>query len=154
MGNSHDSIYFYYPSFGAAILFTLLFVPPFAWHLWSVAVAPRTHNYIRTRYYIPLLIGAAFEIVGYGVRCGSVKSPSDVGLYAASNSMIVVAPVFICASLYLLMKRLILATNEKTGVDGGQRILGIPPRWLPRIFIASDIFSLNDAVVRKRHRIE
>jgi hypothetical protein len=142
MGNPNDSIYFYNPSLGAAILFAILFIPPLAWHVWSVFFAPRTHGYVRTRYYIPLLIGAALEVAGYGVRCGSVKNPSDVGLYATSSSFVVIAPVFICASLYLLMKRLILATNAKTGDGKSQRILGISPRWLPRIFVASDCFSL------------
>ncbi|KAL1975576.1 hypothetical protein VTN31DRAFT_3968 [Thermomyces dupontii] len=146
------SIYFYDPSLGAAILFTVLYTPPFLWHLWCVAVAPRTRGYARTLYYIPMVIGAAFEVIGYAVRCGSTRSPNDVGLYASSATFIVLAPVFICASLYMLIARLVPSTtdDELSGQDDAEgekeqqklRILWIKPRWLPRLFVRSDIFSL------------
>lgn len=146
------SIYFYDPSLGAAILFTVLYTPPFLWHLWCVAVAPRTRGYARTLYYIPMVIGAAFEVIGYAVRCGSTRSPNDVGLYASSATFIVLAPVFICASLYMLIARPVPSTtdDELSGQDDAEgekeqqklRILWIKPRWLPRLFVGSDIFSL------------
>lgn len=147
-----ESIYYYDPSLGAAILFTILYTPPFLWHLWSVTVAPRTRGYSRTLFYIPMIIGAAFEILGYAVRCASTQNPEDVGLYASSATLIVLAPVFICASLYMLIARLVPSTtdNDPSGQEGAEgekdqkklRILWIKPRWLPRLFVGSDIFSL------------
>lgn len=92
------------------------------------------------------MIGAAIEIAAYAIRAVSVKKPDDVGLYATSASLIVIAPVLVCASLYILIGRLIgssLDTRERPGT--GKESLIFEGRvwsiWVPRIFVASDILS-------------
>lgn len=132
-----DSIYFYDPSLPASIVFTVLYVLPFLYQLYMTIIAPRMGKYTHTGYFIPILIGASLEVAGYGVRCGSVKRQDDIALYSVSSSLIVVAPVFVCASLYLLVGRLI--QFQLPDADSGRR--SKHARWLPRIFVTSDVLS-------------
>ncbi|WEW56309.1 hypothetical protein PRK78_001752 [Emydomyces testavorans] len=136
---SGDNIYFYNPSLPASVLFTILYVFPAAFLFYTTIIGPRTGKYGHAGYFVPLCIGAAMEVAGYATRCASVKQTDSIPLYATSASLVVVAPVFICASLYMLMGRLICAGIPE--VKSQQRVFGIAPRWLPRIFVTSDIIS-------------
>ncbi|KAK2798778.1 hypothetical protein FQN51_007454 [Onygenales sp. PD_10] len=146
------SIYFYPPSLAASILFTALYALPTIFLLYTTLLAPRRANpiYRHARFFIPLCIGAVLEVAGYAVRIISIKKPANIPLYAVHSSLVVIAPVFICASLYLLVGRLVRAGLASESGGGGddegkkgrnQRIFGISPAWLPRIFVASDILS-------------
>ncbi|KAF3385883.1 hypothetical protein DPV78_012447 [Talaromyces pinophilus] len=133
-----ESIYFYDPSLAASILFTILYMLPFGYHLYmSVLGRYFSGRYNRVGYFVPIMIGAGIEIVAYATRAASVKSPDDVGLYATSSSLIVIAPVLVCASLYILIGRLIGSTGKRPLLFGG-RVSSI---WIPRIFVTSDILS-------------
>ncbi|EER27519.1 hypothetical protein CPC735_028550 [Coccidioides posadasii C735 delta SOWgp] len=136
---SSGSIYFYDPSLPASILFTILYAFPAAFLFYTTIIGPRTGKYGHAGYFVPLCIGAAMEVAAYADRCASVKQPGSIPLYAVSSSLVVIAPVFICASLYMLMGRLIRAGIPEA--KGQQQVFGIAPRWLPRIFVASDIIS-------------
>jgi hypothetical protein len=65
------SIYFYSPSLVAAILFTALYTIPTIFTLHRI-------NNTRTWYFLCVIAGGVFEIVGYAVRIGSVKSVCNV----------------------------------------------------------------------------
>ncbi|EAS30864.3 RTA1 domain-containing protein [Coccidioides immitis RS] len=136
---SSGSIYFYDPSLPASILFTILYAFPTAFLFYTTIIGPRTGKYGHAGYFVPLCIGAAMEVAAYADRCASIKQPGSIPLYAVSSSLVVIAPVFICASLYMLMGRLIRAGIPEA--KGQQQVFGIAPRWLPRIFVASDIIS-------------
>ncbi|THC95421.1 hypothetical protein EYZ11_005108 [Aspergillus tanneri] len=58
------SIYFYNPSLGASILFTILYLFPTGYHLYTTILAPRKSTYNRAGYFIPILIGAGLEVAG------------------------------------------------------------------------------------------
>ncbi|KAK2796767.1 hypothetical protein FQN50_009448 [Emmonsiellopsis sp. PD_5] len=138
------SIYFYPPSLAASILFTALYALPTFFLLYTTLLAPRRANpiYRHARFFIPLCIGSVFEVAGYTVRILSIKKPANIPLYAVHSSLVVIAPVFICASLYLLVGRLVragLSSDDEKRRD--QRIFGISSAWLPRIFVVSDILS-------------
>lgn len=136
-----NSIYFYNPSLGAAILFTILYSITFIHHFYLTVIAPRqSGKYQHAGYFIPLLIGAGFEILGYATRCASVKQTDSSPLYAVSQTLVVVSPVLVCASMYLVIGRLI-RRGSSNGSDRKNRILGVSPRLLPRLFIFSDVFS-------------
>jgi hypothetical protein len=139
MADAPESIYFFDPSLPAAILFTILYAVPAGFLFYTTVIGPRTGKYHHARFFIPVCIGAVMEVAGYIVRCISVQRPRNIPLYAVSSSLIVLAPVFICASLYLLIGRLVRAGIPMQGKQ--QRILGISPHWLPRGFITSDILS-------------
>ena len=132
-----DGIYFYHPSQAAAIVFQVLFSILSGSHLFQSVIVPYRRA-IKHRYTIPLFIAAALSTAGYGVRIGSIQTPSDIGQYATSASLIVVAPIFVCATLYLqlayMLRHCIHDVKE-------QKVFGITPCWLGRIFISSDISS-------------
>ncbi|KAE8151634.1 RTA1 like protein-domain-containing protein [Aspergillus avenaceus] len=141
-----ESIYFYNPSLAAAILFTVLYLVPFLYHLYISFIAPYTGKYHHTGYFVPILIGAATEVGAYAVRAASVKTPDDVGLYATSATLIVVAPVLVCASLYILIGKLIRSSGRDSSPETETKeppllFERFSPSWIPRVFVTSDIVS-------------
>lgn len=132
-----QSIYFYDPSLAASIIFTILYLLAFIYHLHMSVIAPCTGKFSRTGYFVPVMIGAAIEVGAYAIRAGSVKKPDNIALYATSATLIVIAPVLVCASLYILIGRLIRSTGKLPLLLFGK----VSPAWIPRIFVASDILS-------------
>lgn len=142
-----ESIYFYNPSLAAAILFAILYLVPLIAHCYMLVVPRYRGKYQRIGYYILILIGTCLETAAYCVRAASTQQPWIIGLFATSSSLVVIAPVFICASLYILIGRLMRLspvgeeTNSKRG-GGASGCGNISPLWIPRAFIASDVISL------------
>lgn len=57
--------------------------------------------------------------------------------YAVSSSLIVMAPLLIAAACYICLGRLIICVLPR----GEERLLGLNPIWITRIFVTSDAFS-------------
>jgi len=125
------SIYFYEPSLAAAILFTVLYAIPTVFTLHRI-------NNTRTWYFLCVVVGGIFEIAGYALRIGSLKSPCNVGLYAASSSLIVIAPLLVAAGNYLMLGRLMLAVLP----ENNNKIIGLKPTLVTKIFVGIDIISI------------
>lgn len=152
-----SSIWFYSPSLGASILFTILYALPFTYYTHFYLTSPLPLSQ-KTTYYIPLLFGTGIEISAYAIRSASTKNQASIALYAVQSSLLVVAPVFICAGLYILFGGMVrpytstTTANSLPGAgpgtgteEGGQtrsRSKFKPALWMPRIFISSDILSL------------
>ena len=132
-----DNIYPYKPSLAAAAVFTGLYAVWLIWHTYLAFWLPRSQTY-KHRYTIPLFVATLLSTAGYLVRIISCNNLSSIPLYATSASYIVIAPIFVCATLYLLLKYLVNLCLP-TGPD--QVLFRINPRWLGRIFICSDVFS-------------
>lgn len=131
------NIYPYKPSLPAAALFTALYAIWVAWHTYLCFWLPRSQTY-KHRYTIPLFVAALLSFAGWLVRIINTNNLSSIPLYATSASYIVIAPIFVCATLYLLLKNLV---NLCLPLGPDQVLFGINPRWLGRIFITSDVFS-------------
>ncbi|KAJ3043477.1 hypothetical protein HDV00_004864 [Rhizophlyctis rosea] len=103
--------------------------------LWVIAAAIHIFLMIRhkTWYLIPFIIGALLETAGYGLRIKARQNPHDTPTYAAQHGQIVIAPVFLAASVYMIMSRIILHVGPTNSP--------IPHRWVTRTFIGCDIFS-------------
>lgn len=134
---SEENIYPYNPSLAAAIVFTALNGIWTLYHGYQCFWLPRTRTY-KHRYTIPLFVAGLLSFGGYLVRIFNVDELDSVALYAVSASYIVIAPIFVCATLYLLLKYLITLCLPQGRV---QYIFGLSPRWLGRIFITSDVTS-------------
>ncbi|RLL97347.1 hypothetical protein CFD26_107063 [Aspergillus turcosus] len=137
-----NSIYFYNPSLGASILFTIIYIIPLIYQSYMTFIFPRKSQTPHPNYFIPAVICAALEVAGYAVRCASVQKPADVALYTVSSTVIVIAPVFLCASLYMLLGKL-----ETSPADGGNKkpesfVFGGSGRWLPWVFVTLDILAV------------
>lgn len=130
-------LYFYSPSTAAAVIFSVLYLLLALWHFYINFIAAR-QCLLKHKYTIPLSIAALISTVGYVVRIISVRNDTSIPLYAISSSWIVISPIFVCASLYLLLTRLIRTTLPS---GPGQSFFGMRPSWLGRLFISSDVFS-------------
>jgi ABC-type sugar transport system permease subunit len=117
------SVFFYIPSLPAAIVFAALYIIPFAYHLYISFVAYRHGKYFCYSYSVPLLLAAIVEIHSYSQRVASTQSVQDIGTFATSQMMIVLAPVLVCASLYILLSRIILSTHPEDANEEITRVL-------------------------------
>ncbi|KAL2833696.1 RTA1 like protein-domain-containing protein [Aspergillus cavernicola] len=138
------SVFFYDASLPAAIVFAALYIIPFCYHSYISYVAYRNGKYFRCSYSVPLLIAALVEIIGYGQRAASTQSVQDIGTFATSQTMIVLAPVLVCASLYILLSRIIRATQPHGPEEKEAKVLGgwLKVIWLPKIFITLDVGAM------------
>jgi hypothetical protein len=149
--------YSYNPSLALSIIFTTIYLILSVWHMYLSLVYARKQP-IRHKYTICLFVAAVMSLVGWGMRILSIEYrhswPMSIIWYACSQSCVVIAPVFVCASLYLLLTRLIrfnLPAEDKVQGSGGgggggrspQISLGLSPKWLSYLFLISDFTSFN-----------
>ncbi|GLA31099.1 hypothetical protein AnigIFM63326_009539 [Aspergillus niger] len=122
-------MYDFVPSEAAAIVFAILFLTTtilhnyqaFRWRVW---------------FFIPFLIGCAFEVIGYIARAkSSTQYPDyDIGSELIQYILILVAPALLAASIYMEFGRLMIM------VDGEQYSI-IRRAWLTKIFVLGDVVS-------------
>ncbi|KAI3023711.1 hypothetical protein CBS147347_6678 [Aspergillus niger] len=122
-------IYDFVPSEAAAIVFAILFLittilhyyQAFRWRVW---------------FFIPFLIGCAFEVIGYIARAkSSTQYPDyDIGPELIQYILILVAPALLAASIYMEFGRLMIM------VEGEQYSI-IRRAWLTKIFVLGDVIS-------------
>jgi hypothetical protein len=118
--------YKYIPSLPAAALFAALFGISTLLHIYH------TLRW-RTWYWIPFVVGGMFETVGYVLRTIDINVAS-LNLYIAQIALILLAPALFAASIYMTLRRLIMALEA-------ERYSLISVRWLTRFFVGSDIVS-------------
>ncbi|KAJ5803405.1 uncharacterized protein N7503_005855 [Penicillium pulvis] len=121
--------YYYTPSAAAAAIFIVLFGLSTLLHFYQLV---RT----RTWFMIPFLIGGILETIGYvGRLLSSRESPNFTeGPYVIQSALILIAPAFFAASIYMTLGRIIFMTDaEKCSV--------IKLKWLTKIFVAGDVLS-------------
>ncbi|KAK4097367.1 RTA1-domain-containing protein [Parathielavia hyrcaniae] len=133
MADEPTSIWMYNPSFAVAVLATVLYGLVFLFISYLTLIK------YRAWFFTCVVVGAAIEVAGYALRCYSIKNPTDVGPFAATLSLVVLAPVLVAAGNYLLIGRLIRAVLDP--VRTGHRVFGVPGRLLTRIFVSIDIVS-------------
>ncbi|KAJ5758539.1 RTA-like protein [Penicillium odoratum] len=87
----------------------------------------------RTWFFIPFIV---VEIVGYvGRYLNSHQSPNwTITPYVVQSLLLLIAPAFFAASIYMILGRCIVAT-------GHDSLFVIPVKWLTKIFVAGDVIS-------------
>ncbi|KAL2127526.1 hypothetical protein VTI74DRAFT_10583 [Chaetomium olivicolor] len=133
MADEASSIWMYNPSFPLAVLATVLYGIVFIGIFYLTVI--KYHAW----FFTCVVIGAVIEVVGYGLRCYSIKNPTAIGPFASSLSLVVLAPVFVAAGNYLLIGRLIRAVLDHART--GHRVFGIHGRLITRIFVILDVIS-------------
>ncbi|KAF2713724.1 RTA1 like protein [Pleomassaria siparia CBS 279.74] len=128
-----DSAYEYFPSVPAAAIMSALFCIPLAWHTIRILKT-------RTWFCIPFVLGALFEVVGFGVRTTGKSQSKELSLYVVQYLGILLAPIFFAAAVYMFLGRLIGYTN-------GQSYSFIRITWLTKIFVGGDILCFFIQVV-------
>ncbi|KAF3027619.1 hypothetical protein E8E15_003380 [Penicillium rubens] len=131
MSSSHPgwTAYEYYPSMGAAVVFVICF---------AIVTLMHTYHLFRTRtwFFIPLVIGGYFELVGYIGRAMSSKQSPDwtIGPYVMQSTLLLVAPALFAASIYMELGRIIMMVK-------GEQFSLIRVGWTTKIFVAGDVLS-------------
>ncbi|KAJ5890824.1 uncharacterized protein N7473_007052 [Penicillium subrubescens] len=121
--------YYYTPSTAAAVIFTVLFGLSSLLHFYQLV---RT----RTWFMIPFLVGAILETIGYiGRLLASFEAPDFTkGPYIMQSALILIAPAFLAASIYMTLGRIIyMLEAEKLSI--------IRVGWLTKTFVAGDVLS-------------
>ncbi|OJI83542.1 hypothetical protein ABZX51_011119 [Aspergillus tubingensis] len=122
-------LYYYTPSAAAAGIFVVLFGISTVLHFLQLV---RT----RTWFMIPFFIGGILETIGYvGRLLSSLESPEySTGSYAMQSALILIAPAFLAASIYMTLGRIIrLVQAEHYSV--------FKLKWVTKIFVAGDVLS-------------
>ncbi|KAJ8066608.1 hypothetical protein OCU04_005655 [Sclerotinia nivalis] len=123
-------LYHYNPSTAAALIFIILFGITAIVHIFQLITK-------RTWYFIPFIIGGLFEFVGYIGRLMSSRQAYGhwtVGPYIIQSLLILLAPAFFAASIYMVLGRIIVLTD-------GEQYSVIRARWLTKIFVTGDVLS-------------
>ncbi|KAJ5943710.1 hypothetical protein N7516_003878 [Penicillium verrucosum] len=111
-------LYHYDPSAGCAVAFAAVFGLTTVVHIWQLG-----RN--RTWYFIPFVIGGL-----------SQRKPPDFTTkpYIAQSLMLLLAPAFFAASIYMILGRIIRLLN-------GASCSLVRPSWLTKIFVTGDVLS-------------
>ncbi|KIW26836.1 uncharacterized protein PV07_06639 [Cladophialophora immunda] len=121
--------YHYDPSLAGTCVFAVLFGLSTVWHL--ILVARR-----RTWYFVPLITGGIFEIVGYAARGVSHQQAPNLTLapYVIQTLLLLVAPALFAASIYMVLVRIVVSAD-------GESCCLIKARWLTTVFVTSDVVT-------------
>ncbi|KAH7126449.1 RTA1 like protein-domain-containing protein [Dactylonectria estremocensis] len=117
----------YLPSKAAAIVFLILFLVA------TAAVAWRMYK-TKTWYCSVFVIGGMFEVIGYAARSTAYDKTDKLMPFVIQNSFILLAPVLFAASIYMVLRRVILQVH-------GEAHSIIPVKWLTKIFVLGDLLS-------------
>ncbi|EXJ82834.1 hypothetical protein A1O3_06649 [Capronia epimyces CBS 606.96] len=121
-----DENWAYCPSLGAAVLFTVLFGLTTGAHIIQAVV-------YRKRFAMVLIMGGLWEVGGYIVRLLSIEHQRSDTLYTVQLLLILLAPLWINAYIYMLLGRMVHFFLEP------DRVLRIPARFITRVFVLFDI---------------
>ncbi|THC90177.1 hypothetical protein EYZ11_010354 [Aspergillus tanneri] len=123
------TFYYYEPSAPAAVIFLVLF---------GLSTILHFHQLIQTRtwFMIPFLIGGILETIGYAGRLLSHNEFPNFtkGPYVIQSALILIAPAFFAASIYMTLGRIIaMLQAEQYSI--------VRLHWLTKIFVAGDVLS-------------
>lgn len=122
-------LYHYEPNMVGAVISTVVFAISTLLHIYQ---SVPTGAY----YMIPLLVGAACEVIGYVGRVLGANEAPDYSLapYIMQSLLLLVAPALIAASIYMVLGYVVRI------VDGGKYTL-IREAILTKFFVIGDLLS-------------
>ncbi|KKZ63099.1 hypothetical protein EMCG_00309 [[Emmonsia] crescens] len=124
----HD-FYKYTPSKAAAVVFIVLFLPTTSFHTFQLVKK-------RVWFFIPIVIGGIFEVVGYSARAvSSTQAPIFTDIpYIIQSLFLLLAPALFAASIYMELGRIIAILH-------GEKLSVIRRTWMTKIFVTGDVLS-------------
>ncbi|CAG9983982.1 unnamed protein product [Clonostachys byssicola] len=122
-------LYHYDPNRGAAGAFVALFIICTIFHLYKLVRC-------RTWFFIPFIIGLAFEAAGYvGRNISAGETPNwTTGPYVLQSLTLLLGPTLLAASIYMSLGRLIRLLNA-------DRHSLVRTTWLTKVFVLGDVLS-------------
>lgn len=122
------NIWIYYPSFGAAILFSILFGMSTVLHVFQAF-------HYRKRFCWVIIMAGAWETAGFILRILSTRNQLSLGLYIPEELFILLAPLWINAFVYMTLGRMIHYFLPE------QQVFGIKASKFSVYFICADIVA-------------
>lgn len=121
--------YNYYPSFTAAIIFSVIFGITTVGHIYQA------FHHKKLRLCWPLIMGATWELAGFAIRTASTKNQQSVPLAFVSQLLVLLAPMWVNAFIYMVMGRMIyFFVPEK-------QLWRIKGMQIAKIFVWLDVIS-------------
>jgi hypothetical protein len=131
-GDHTGSYYAYTPSTVAAAIFAIIYI---IFTITSLVQTIRMRSWI----WFVMIFASLMETIGYVSRVASTKNVDAKGPFVISFVLIILAPVVVAASIYILFGRIVfyITPQEKRTT----RFLWVPPRFLTPIFMTFDLLS-------------
>ncbi|KAK6851040.1 hypothetical protein PG995_009691 [Apiospora arundinis] len=126
------SVWLFEPSLPLAIVATVVYTIATIW------ISYLTCYRYKAWYFVCVPIGGLCQVTGYAMRAYSTRHHQDIGIFATSTSLIILAPIFVAAGNYLLIGRLIRAVLPSSR----HRIFKVPAQRLTRIYVSFDVVCL------------
>jgi RTA1 like protein len=121
-----DTIWLFCPKYGAAIAFTALFgLTTFA-HILQAIV-------FRKPFAVVIIMAGIWETIGYAFRILSVRDQHNLSFFTSQQLLIILAPLWINAFVYMVLGRMIHFYLAK------DRVFGLRARRITLMFVLFDI---------------
>ena len=121
--------YSYYPSFAAAVVFAVFF------GITTFANIGQAIHYKKIKLCWPLLMGALWEFASFSIRSAGAKHQENTALATVSQILVLLAPMWINAFLYMVLGRMIYYFVPE------QKVLGVKAVKIAKIFVWLDVAS-------------
>ncbi|KAF6519695.1 hypothetical protein HZS61_016112 [Fusarium oxysporum f. sp. conglutinans] len=126
MASTADNVYeFYQPSKILALVVCVVFAVLTLVHLWNIV------RY-RKWFCLTLVLGGLFETAGLAARIYSTDHLRDQGSYGTQTLLILLAPIFFSAAIYMFLGRIIRASDHPD-------LSIIRISWLSKFFVTGDV---------------
>ncbi|KAK6599210.1 hypothetical protein ACHAPC_006832 [Botrytis cinerea] len=127
--------YNFNPSFAAAVIFTLLFFVVTIVHIFQAFY----HKKLRLCWV--LIMGCMWEFTSFAIRSASTKMQQNVALVTVSQILVLLAPMWVNAFIYMVLGRMIYFFVP------GQKVWGIKGIQIAKIFVWLDVLSFITQLV-------
>ncbi|TVY84053.1 Protein RTA1 [Lachnellula suecica] len=122
------SLYQYYPSFAAAIVFSIIFGVLSFVHIFLAAK-------FKTKFAWVVIMGALWETISFAARSVSTRFQQSSGIELVSSLFVLLAPLWVNAFAYMVLGRLLYFFHPR------RSILSIPASGLAFAFVVLDFIS-------------
>ena len=122
------NLWSYYPSFGAAILFSILFGMTTVTHIVQARIYRKPFCWV-------IIMAGIWETTGLILRVLSTRNQINMGLYIPEELFILLAPIWINAFVYMTLGRMVYYFLPE------KKVAGITARKLATYFVCMDILS-------------
>ncbi|KAK8062543.1 hypothetical protein PG997_014640 [Apiospora hydei] len=126
------SVWLFEPSLPLAIVATVVYIIATIW------ISYLTCYRYKAWYFVSVPIGGLCQVTGYAMRAYSTQNHQDIGIFATSTSLIILAPILVAAGNYLLIGRLIRAVLPASR----HRVFKVPAQRLTHIYVSFDVVCL------------
>ncbi|KKZ65264.1 hypothetical protein EMCG_08871 [[Emmonsia] crescens] len=127
--NTEDIGWLYCPSVEAAILFTSLFAATSLAHMFQWYTSRKKFCWV-------IVIAALWETAGFALRIVSAKTINGLWPFIPQQLLIILAPVWLNAFVFMVMGRMIYFYIPE------KKIFGISAQRITVVFVLLDVFSM------------